>query len=120
MCSVAACTILAQISKKVDTDEVLLSAFPVRGNMWKHIQDSPALLLMIDYLKEKFIILYETHFKGKDKYAQFLISWHENLSHIAVAGCTRADYIWDHLVNGCENEGEATDRSAIISAVAKR
>ena len=75
--------------------------------------------IMIDYLKESFISLYETNFKGKDKYARFLVAWHENLSHIAVAGCKTADDIWFQLVDGCEDQGEASDRSAILTAVAK-
>ena len=74
---------------------------------------------MIDHLKENFISLYEANFKGKDKYVQFLVAWHENLSHIAVAGCKTVDDIWFKLVDGCEHKGEASDRSPILTAVAK-
>ena len=91
--SVAGCDILTQVIRKIDTNGVHLSAFPARAYMWKHIQDSPALPIMIDYLKESFISLYETNFKGKDKYVRFLVAWHENLLHIAMAGCKTADDI---------------------------
>ena len=74
---------------------------------------------MIDHLKENFISFYEANFKGKDKYARFLVAWHENLSHIVVEGCKTVDDIWFKLIDGCEHKGEASDRSAILAAVAK-
>ena len=117
--SVAGCSLLSQVIKKVEADSVHLSAFPARASMWKYMQDSPALLLMIDHLKENFISLYEANFRGKDKYARFLVAWHENLSHIAVAGCKTVDDIWFKLLDGCEHKGEASDRSTILTAVAK-
>ena len=36
-----------------------------------------------------------------------------------MAGCKTADEIWFKLVDGCENKGEASDRSALLTAVAK-
>ena len=117
--SVTGCNILSEVVSKVDADGVHFSAFPARGCIWKHIRDSPALSSMIDHFKRSFISLYKTNFKGKDKYAHFLVAWHEKLSQSVVAGCKTVDDIWLQLVNDCETKGEATDKSAILTSVAK-
>ena len=83
------------------------------------MRDSPALVTLVGQLKESYINLYEKHFKGKEKYARLLVAWHEELLHYTVTGSEAGDGIWENLVDGSESQGEAGDRSAIITAIAK-
>ena len=45
-----------------------------------------------------YVNLYKVHNKGKDKYAHFLVAWHELFSHFVVGGSELEDAVWYAIV----------------------
>ena len=112
--------ILPKIIASVEADVTHLQAFPEREKLWRHVRESTALCDLIRQLVFGYVNLYKTHSKGKDKYAHFLVSWHELLSRFAVEANGPEDAIWCALVSsarGCSSDAE--DRSAIVTGIAK-
>ena len=88
--------------------------------MWKHVSSTEALCELVRQLILEYVSLYKTHHKGKDKYAHFLVAWHELFSHFAVEGNESGDAVWCALVSGGENcSRDVEDRSAIVTCIAK-
>ena len=113
--------VLPTVISNVEADTTHFQAFPEREKLWKHITStSGALCELVRQLILEHISLYRTHHKGKDKYAQFLVAWHELFSLFAVEGNDRGDVTWCTLVSGGDNcSRDAEDRSAIVTAIAK-
>ena len=105
----------------MEADTTHFQAFPEREKLWKHITStSEALCELVRQLILEYISLYRTHHKGKDKYAQFLVAWHELFSLFPVEGNDCGNVTWCALVSGGDNcSRDAEDRSAIVTAIAK-
>ena len=112
--------ILPKVISMVEADATHLHTFPERDKLWKHVRSSEALCELLRQLILGYVKLYMIHNKGKDKYAHFLVAWHELFSHFAVEGSDSEDAIWYALV--CDDDKCPKDvehRSAIVTSVAK-
>ena len=92
--------ILPKVISRVDADATHLYTFPERDKLWKHVRSSEALCELLRQLIVGYVKLYKIHNKGKDKYAHFLVAWHELFSHFAVEGSDSEDTTWYALI--CE------------------
>ena len=112
--------ILPKVISRVEADATHLYTFPKRDKLWKHIRSSEALCELLRQLIVGYVKLYKIHNKGKDKYAHFLVAWHELFSHFAVKGSDSEDATWYALIRDndeCSKDPE--HRSAIVTSVAK-
>ena len=49
--------------------------FPERINLWKHLQATEELKQFTYMVADKYIAFFESHSKGKEKYANLYLSW---------------------------------------------
>ena len=106
----------------VEADSIHLDAFASRKCLWQRIKTSPAFSELVSKLILGYVDLYKAHRKGKNKYSRFLVSWHEFFSRYAVQEADGSDEekIWQAISAGDDGlECQSTDRSAIITAIAK-
>lgn len=73
--------ILPKVITSVAADVTHLQAFLECEKLWRHVRKSTALCDLIRQLVFGYVNLYKTH---SNKYAHFLVSWHELLSRFAV------------------------------------
>ena len=112
--------VLPTVISSVEADATHLQAFPKREKLWKHVKASEALPDLVRQLIVGYVNVYKTHHKGKDKYAHFLVAWHEFFSRFAVEGSDPENAIWCALVSGGDDYLRDTgDRSAIMTSIAK-
>ena len=117
--SIKSSDILETVVAGVEADTPHFKAFPDRETLWKCICSSA---LFPDFLKQLIVgytDLYKAHHRGRDKYAHFLVAWHEFLSDFAVGGNEAADETWLALVSEMDNPVNKQDRSAVVGSIAK-
>ncbi len=110
---------LQTVRSSVEADATHLEAFPERENLWRHVRSSEALPDLVRQLSVGYVNVYKTHSKGKDKYAHFLVDWHELLSRFTVKGTGPEEEVWQATMDGAECSGSSEDRSAVVTSIAK-
>ena len=111
---------LPSVIASVEADRTHMQAFPEREKLWQYVHASAALPVLIRQLIVGYVNLYKTHRKGRDKYAHFLVAWHELVSRYAVEGSDFEDGLWREVVSCCDDAlRDWKDRSAIVAAIAK-
>ena len=113
---------IAAIIKEVENKEnAQLSLFQTRLNVWQYWKaaSSTKLSCLLKFLVKGFCNLLSKHSKGKERFAQFLISWHMFVGTIAGTTTDTAESIsvWSTLVEGLPTISP-DDRSALVFAIA--
>jgi len=111
--------ILTTVVAGVEADAAHFKAFPAREVLWHCIRSSAHFPDFLKQLIVSYTDLYKAHHRGRDKYAHFLVAWHEFLMDFAVGGKAAADKTWMALVNEMDGPVNKQDRSAIVGSIAK-
>ena len=109
------------VQKHMEENEaVQLSFYDERRRLWCAWNESGRLPTLLSFLLSGFCNLLEQHTRGGERFARFLVSWHNFVGTLACnpEGDAEVEVRWTALTDQFECEVSSESRSALVFAVA--
>ena len=103
-----------------ESEAVQLSFYEERHTLWCAWNESGRLSALLSFLLSGFCDLLERHTTGVERFARFLVAWHNFVGTLAcnAENDTELEVLWSRLINGCGCDVSRESRSALVFAVA--
>lgn len=111
----------AFVKKHIEKNEaVQLSFYEDRRRLWCTWNEDGRLTGLLSFLLSGFYDLLEQHTKGGERFARFLVSWHNFVGTLACnpEGDTELEARWCTLTDQLDFDVSSESRSALVFAVA--
>ena len=111
----------AFVKKHMDESEaVQLSFYEERRRLWYAWNESGRLSTLLSFLLSGFCDLLEHHTTGGERFARFLVAWHNFVGTLACnpEGVAELEAWWSLLTNQFDCDVSSDSRSAMVFTVA--